>query len=113
MRGDCEKLRQVFLNLLLNGVQATRRGGSLSVAATGLPAGDDSPPFIQVAFSDTGDGMEPAVLERIFDPFYTTKQGGTGLGLSIAQKIIESHGGRIEVESIPGKGTTFRVLLPV
>src|SRR6266545_1035648 len=113
VRGDREKLRQVFLNLVLNAVQATPRGGSIDIAATAVPAGEGASPSIEIVFADTGEGMEPTVLGRIFEPFFTTKEGGTGLGLAIAQKIIESHGGSIEVESVPGKGTVFRVTLPV
>lgn len=113
IKGDREKLRQVFLNLILNGIQATGRGGSLSINAAYLAPGEGNAAAIELSFADTGEGMEPAVLGRIFEPFFTTKSGGTGLGLAIAQKIIESHGGRIEVESRAGQGTTFRVRLPV
>lgn len=113
VRGDREKLRQAFLNLILNGVQATSRGGSLTVAAAAIPARDGAPPSVDISFADTGAGMEPDLLARIFEPFYTTKEGGTGLGLAITQKIVESHGGKIEVESAPGRGTTFKVRLPV
>lgn len=113
VRGDREKLRQVFLNLILNGVQATARGGSLTVSALHLPPSDGELAAVEISFADTGKGMDPAVQARIFEPFYTTKDGGTGLGLAIAQKIVESHGGTIDVESVPGKGTTFRVRLPV
>ncbi len=113
LRGDREKLRQVFLNLVLNGIQATGRGGSLTVSATVFPPEDGTPATVELSFADTGKGMEPAVVSRIFEPFFTTKPGGTGLGLAIAQKILETHGGRIEVSSEPGKGTTFRVRLPV
>ncbi|HYS43755.1 MAG TPA: ATP-binding protein [Geobacteraceae bacterium] len=113
VRGDREKLRQVFLNLILNGVQATARGGSLTVAARAIPAGDGTPPCVEISFADTGEGMESSVLARVFEPFYTTKEGGTGLGLAIAQKIVESHGGTIGVESALGRGTTFKVRLPV
>jgi signal transduction histidine kinase len=113
VHGDREKLRQVFLNLILNGIQATGRGGSLTITPNTLPSEDTSPARVEVSFADTGEGIEPDLLRRIFEPFVTTKPGGTGLGLAITQKIVESHGGTIEVESIPGKGTTFRVRLPV
>jgi signal transduction histidine kinase len=113
VRGDREKLRQVFLNLILNGIQATGRGGGLTISAVVIPPADGASPAVELCFADTGKGMEPAVLSRIFEPFFTTKPGGTGLGLAIAQKIVESHGGRIEVTSEVGKGTTFRVRLPV
>jgi two-component system, NtrC family, sensor histidine kinase HydH len=113
IRGDCDKLRQVFLNLILNGVQATSRGGRLTVTAAASPSGEGEPSFVAISFADTGEGMAPDVLARIFEPFYTTKEGGTGLGLAIAQKIVESHGGRIEVESVVGQGATFTVKLPL
>jgi two-component system, NtrC family, sensor histidine kinase HydH len=113
VRGDREKLRQVFLNLILNGVQATARGGSLTVTSAAIPAVEGRSPSVEISFADTGEGMEPAVLERIFEPFFTTKEGGTGLGLAIAQKIVESHGGTIKAESTPGRGTVFIVRLPV
>lgn len=113
VHGDPEKLKQAFLNLILNGVQATTRGGSLTISASCVPAGEGSTPFVEISFADTGEGIEPAVLASIFEPFSTTKQGGTGLGLAITERIVESHGGRIEVESEKGRGTTFRVKLPV
>lgn len=113
VRGDREKLRQVFLNLILNGVQATGRGGRLTISSGRHGAGDGTPAGVELIFADTGDGIEPDVLPRIFEPFFTTKSGGTGLGLAITQKIIESHGGTITVESEVGKGTVFRVRLPI
>jgi len=113
IRGDCKKLRQVFLNLVLNGLQAVPRGGSLTISATFTGSQGAVSPFVELAFTDTGEGIEPAVLRRIFEPFFTTKPGGTGLGLAITQRIVESHGGSIEVESKVGRGTTFKVRLPV
>lgn len=113
VRGDREKLRQAFLNLILNGVQATPRGGSLTITTAAIPAREGARSQVEITFADTGAGMEPEVLARLFEPFYTTKEGGTGLGLAITQKIVESHSGTIEVESAPGRGTVFRVRLPV
>jgi signal transduction histidine kinase len=113
VHGDPEKLRQSFLNLILNGVQATARRGSLTISAAPVAEGEDSLLFVCISFADTGEGMAPDDLEKIFEPFYTTKEGGTGLGLAITHRIVESHGGRIEVESERGKGTLFRILLPV
>jgi signal transduction histidine kinase len=113
VRGDREKLRQVFLNLILNGVQASGRGGRLTITATLHIADEGAPTGVELTFADTGTGIEQAILSRIFEPFFTTKTGGTGLGLAIAQKIIESHGGTIAVESAVGKGTTFCVRLPL
>jgi two-component system, NtrC family, sensor histidine kinase HydH len=113
VRGDREKLRQVFLNLVLNGVQACRRGGSMTITPIHHPPGEGGAGMVELTFADTGEGIDPQVLPRIFEPFFTTKAEGTGLGLAIAQKIVESHGGSIEVESEAGRGTTFRVQLPV
>jgi signal transduction histidine kinase len=76
-------------------------------AMEGKPAG------VELSFADTGEGIDATTLPLIFEPFFTTKTGGTGLGLAITQKIIESHGGSIKVESSVGKGTTIRVFLPV
>ena len=112
VHGDRERLRQVFLNLILNAIQATGRGGSVTISAGPLPARDDGPAGIEISFTDTGSGIDRNQLMHIFEPFFTTKPGGTGLGLAIAQRIIESHGGVIEAESEPGRGTTFRVRLP-
>ena len=113
VRGDREKLRQVFLNLVRNGIQATPAGGSLSIATSQLPGGEDAASLVEIVVADTGAGIGAESLERIFEPFYTTKEGGTGLGLAIAQKIVESHGGSIAVASEPGKGAAFTVRLPL
>jgi signal transduction histidine kinase len=112
VRGDREKLKQVFLNLVLNGVQATGRGGCVTITAVQSSAVEGKTAGVEISFADTGEGIDPAALQRIFEPFFTTKTGGTGLGLAITQRIIESHGGSIEVESAVGKGTTIRVRLP-
>lgn len=112
VRGDRERLRQVLLNLVLNAIQATGRGGSVTISTRPLPARDEGPAGIEIAFADTGAGIPRENLARIFQPFFTTRPGGTGLGLAIAQRIIESHGGTIDAESEPGRGTTFRVRLP-
>lgn len=113
VRGDREKLRQAFLNLVLNGLQATPRGRSLTISAAPIQGKEGGPAGVEIAFADTGLGISPEALGKIFDPFFTTKEGGTGLGLATTRKIVESHGGRIEVETELGQGTLFRVLLPV
>jgi len=113
IQADRERLRQVFLNLLLNALQATGRGGRITLS-TSVEKGDDGAPvWILLSFADTGEGIAAEHLPRIFEPFFSTKQKGTGLGLAITQKIIESHGGTITVDSTPGRGTTFTVKLPV
>lgn len=106
VKGDGEKLRQAFLNIAINALQATPEGGGVTIS-TALVGG-----VYEIRISDTGVGVEPADLERIFEPFYTTKPDGTGLGLAITRKIIEGHGGTLEVESKVGKGTTVIVRLP-
>lgn len=102
------QLKQVFLNLILNAAQAMPDGGTLTIS-TGR-AEDDS--TIYVCFADTGHGIAPEHSDRIFEPFYTTREQGTGLGLSISYNIVQQHGGRIEIESQPGQGAAFTVILP-
>ncbi|HYG78708.1 MAG TPA: ATP-binding protein [Planctomycetota bacterium] len=121
--GNQDKLRQVFRNIILNGIQACKPEGSvtirLSIAEEPLLVSKDqniaaAPTHrkLAVAIEDTGSGIDPVYMQKIFDPFFTQKETGTGLGLSISQKIVDQHGGRIEVKSELGKGSTFTVLLP-
>lgn len=110
IRCDRDKLHQAFLNIILNGLQSTPDGGSLSIEA-GWHTHDGSPE-VRIGFRDTGTGISEEDRKRIFEPFFTTKQEGTGLGLAIAKKIIEVHGGRIEVSTVPQHGTTFTIFLP-
>lgn len=131
---DSDQLRQVVWNLCLNAMQAMPDGGALTVAIR-LPSGQSGNPatgqpgaspdcqiaqlpechsmeeWVEIAFQDTGRGIPAEELDRIFDPFYTTRPSGTGLGLAIARKNLESMGGRIGVDSRPGTGTTFRLWL--
>jgi signal transduction histidine kinase len=109
VEGNPRNLQQVFLNLFLNATQAMPEGGSLEIRA------DRDGEFVRVAVEDTGIGIPEEDLEKIFEPFYTTKEAGegTGLGLSVSYSIIEKHGGRIEIESRVGEGTTFLVFLPI
>ncbi len=108
--GDPDQLKQALWNLGLNAIQAMQMGGKLSLAIRrqGPKNGDG---WVAIELTDTGRGIPPGEVERIFDPFYTTRPGGTGLGLAITQKIIDNLGGRIEVISEEGSGSTFRVLL--
>lgn len=103
------QLNQVFMNLLVNAAHAITDRGTITIGSGTV--GDQ----VWVAVSDTGSGISPDVLGRIFDPFFTTKPvgQGTGLGLSLSYSIVRRHGGRIEVESEVGVGTTFRVWLPI
>jgi signal transduction histidine kinase len=105
------KINQVFLNLLINAVQACETGGAIELRTRAEPAG----PGVLVEVEDNGRGIPADHLPRIFDPFFTTKPvgQGTGLGLSISYGILRDHGGTIEVESTPGRGSLFRVRLPV
>ena len=104
------QINQVFLNLISNAAQATGDDG-LIILSTGTSGEDE----VWVDVIDNGQGIPPEVLPKIFDPFFTTKEvgKGTGLGLAICYKIVQNHGGRLEVESTPGVGTRFRVTLPV
>ena len=114
LAADRDQLTQVFLNLITNAADAMASGGRL-VLQTGIHHGDDGRRMVNASVSDTGHGMPPEHLARIFEPFYTTKgEGhGTGLGLSVSLGIVQAHGGAIDVESKPGHGTTVRVKLPV
>ena len=103
---DSDQINQVMLNLLLNAIQAIDGAGSITVEVRA------SGQFAIVTVTDTGRGILPEHLPNIFRPFYTTKGSGTGLGLSLARRIIEEHQGRIDVSSVPGKGSTFAVSLP-
>ncbi len=103
---DRARLNQVFVNLLTNAVEAMPDGGTIDVAIEGKDSG------VVVEFTDNGEGMAPSHAHKIFDLFHTTKAAGTGIGLPIARKIVEAHGGSIDVISHPGDGTTFTVYLP-
>jgi signal transduction histidine kinase len=109
--GDAGQLKQVFLNLLLNALQSMGEGGS--VAVTARPWGGGGEPWVEVRIVDTGPGIPPDQVRRVFDPFYTTKRDGTGLGLAICHGIIEQHEGEIQLDSEVGVGTTVSVRLPL
>lgn len=107
-----DQLKQVFINLFVNAIQAMPDGGTIKVGQRLKSDIMQKHEFVIVSFSDTGSGIPHDNIERIFDPFFTTKPAGTGLGLSIVQRIIKEHNGDIRVKSHAGKGTTFEVLLP-
>jgi signal transduction histidine kinase len=107
VNGDAAMLRQVFLNLAINACQAMTSGGSLRITAAPVSRGR-----VEIRVEDTGVGIPPEHLSRIFDLYFTTKERGTGIGLSMVYRIIQMHDGEIEVQSTPGRGATFRVLLP-
>jgi signal transduction histidine kinase len=103
---DRKSFHRALLNLVLNAQQAMPEGGEL-VVRTRL-----TKDWVAIDLIDTGEGIDPKVQEHIFDPFFSTKQGGSGLGLPTVRKIIEAHGGRILLQSEPGQGTQFTLLLP-
>jgi two-component system sensor histidine kinase HydH len=120
VQGEDIQLQQAFLNLFLNALDAMEPHGTLTVttrpiappsAPAAWPQGPGSPQ-IAVTVQDTGAGISPDNLARLFEPFFTTKPNGTGLGLSITRRIIHEHQGEISVQSQPGKGTTFEIVLP-
>jgi signal transduction histidine kinase len=128
IRSDPELIRQVTLNLSRNAIEAMapQGGGKLTIATSvawrgalersgGARSSGSAEPgqYIRIRFEDEGPGIPPEVMERLFIPFYTTKQSGTGLGLAICQRIVESLGGTIEVSSRLGRGATFAVFLPL
>jgi signal transduction histidine kinase len=104
---DRDQLRQVFVNLLMNACEASPKGGPLLLACA--TRGREA----WLSIKDKGKGISRQEQEKLFTPFFTSKPMGTGLGLSIALKIVESFGGRIELESAEGKGSSFSVVLPV
>ncbi|HYM13790.1 MAG TPA: ATP-binding protein [Bryobacterales bacterium] len=103
---DAELMERVFYNLLLNAAQSSAAGGAITVKTRRLDG------TAEVAVIDRGSGIDPKIREQIFNPFFTTKPEGSGLGLAIVSKIVDEHGGRMAVESEPGKGSVFRVYLP-
>jgi len=113
IHGDSGYLHQVFLNLINNSTDAMPRGGELRITLRGPE--DEASQEVSVEVADTGMGMSPETLAHIFDPMFTTKRIGTGagLGLAICDQIVRQHGGKVHAESDPGRGTTFRVRLPV
>jgi signal transduction histidine kinase len=106
VRIDRETFRSAILNLLINATQAMDAGGQLMVRTRSSGLG------VMIELIDTGPGMGPETLARVFEAFYSTKQGGSGLGLPTARKIVEAHGGTIDVESAPGRGTKVAIWLP-
>jgi signal transduction histidine kinase len=107
VKGNGEKLRQAFLNIVINALQATPSGGTVSIDCRRTGTG------CEIRFVDSGSGIPADMLTKIFEPFYTTKPDGTGLGLAVTRKIIEGHGGTVTVESEAGKGTSVLVRLPM
>ncbi len=115
VQADPDKMKQVFWNLAANALQAMPSGGTLTISTIcrRVISGKRSGDVVEVLLEDTGIGIKPADLNKIFFPFFTTKQHGSGLGLATAQRIVDQHGGWIRVESEEGKGARFAVCLPV
>jgi signal transduction histidine kinase len=107
--GVAGQIQQVFMNLLINACQAIPGQGEVRIES------HQEGEHVVIAIRDTGTGIEPALLPRVFEPYFSTKSAaeGTGLGLPITKRIIEGHGGRVEVASTVGEGTTFTVVLPL
>lgn len=116
VRGDRGRLHQVLMNLLVNARDAMASGGTVRIRGEFVPVvpGDNTGPRVRLVVEDTGIGMDADTRARLFEPFFTTKapDKGTGLGMAIAFDVITSHGGTIECETEPGRGTTFTILLP-
>lgn len=123
---DPLQMAQVFQNLITNGIQAMPKGGELSITArlsslagaglapaqSGCPQGVPLQDFMEISVTDTGEGISPENMNKLFQPLFTTKARGIGLGLIVSKNFVQANGGRIEVESQLGKGTTFTVILP-
>lgn len=115
VRGYEDRLKQLFLNLVINGIDAMPNGGILSIKAESVRRANADQPNLCAVISvqDTGEGIAPEKIPRLFEPFFSTRSRGTGLGLTIADRIAREHGGIITVESVPGTGSKFTVELPV
>lgn len=107
IRADASQLQRVFFNLVKNALQAMPDGGTISIAL----AADDRD--LSISFRDSGTGIPPAEFARLFEPFHTGRAGGHGIGLAIVKRIVEDHGGRIDVTSGPGRGACFRLCFPL
>ncbi|HEV8432817.1 MAG TPA: ATP-binding protein [Thermoanaerobaculia bacterium] len=110
VRADQQQLEQVLTNLAVNARDAMSRGGRATLTIEEVVLGDRT--YAEIVFADTGAGIEPDVLQHIFEPLFTTKRAGTGLGLAVSYQVIASHGGEMYAESTPGAGTAFHILLP-
>jgi two-component system, NtrC family, sensor histidine kinase HydH len=120
VNGDAERLQQVLINLILNAADAMKRDGRITLATkksadmtdAALWTLKEPKQFVEIRVKDEGPGISPKVLDQIFIPFFTTKVRGTGLGLALCQRIVQHHGGSLEVRSVEGHGATFVMRLP-
>ena len=109
VEADPSQMKQVFINVMVNAAEAMQEGGRLTIRTFRDPDRNNA----VLEFEDTGVGIPPDIMSKIFDPFYTTKEKGTGLGLSVVSGIVKRHGGQVEVKSDTGSGTLIRIILPV
>lgn len=107
---DGQQIKQVFINILMNAFEAVHGSGTISIKTEQIKL--DNKTFVAISITDTGGGIDPAIIGNIFNPFFTTKERGTGLGLAISNKIVMNHNGHLEIENVVGKGVTFVVYLP-
>ncbi|MFP5511620.1 MAG: ATP-binding protein, partial [Alphaproteobacteria bacterium] len=115
VEADGEALKQVMLNLIINAIQATSETGSIAIAIATALAGDGQEVAGEavVTVTDDGEGIAPENLDKVFDPFFSTKPQGTGLGLAMAHRIVDAHHGTIAIASVPGAGTTVTLRIPI
>ena len=111
VRADDSQLQQTFMNLLLNGFEAINNNGELSITTENVLENNGSR-WLKIHIRDTGVGIVPENLDRVFETFFTTKNNGTGLGLAICRRVVQDHGGKIEVQSEAGRGSAFIICLP-
>jgi len=104
---DKTQIKQAFFNVIKNAIQAMRPGGVLHIAS------EQENQFIKIVFRDTGGGISPTDMSKIFEPYFTTKKSGSGLGLLIVRRIVREHGGEIDLVSHDGEGLEFTIRLPV
>ncbi len=111
VEADPEQIKEVLVNLIVNACEAMANGGTIVITEKNESTGPGAEAIVEI--TDTGPGIEPSMVDNLFQPFFTTKENGTGLGLSIAQRIVEEHGGRLTVRSTQGEGATFAIALPM
>jgi len=110
IQADGDQIHQVFVNIIINAIHSMTEGGRFEISAR-CKAQDAK--FVEIAFSDTGHGIPHEYKDKVFNPFFSTKEKGSGLGLAITQRIIGAHGGWIKVEDAVPSGTVFKIYLPV